>query len=210
MSHLAGGSKYSGYGGSDSRSRDRSSYKQGVHIGASHKHHLERNKMISKEKKELALKKKRGMLTEDLQDWEIEGAVMFYLDPSTDRVKATSGIRGVLMADDDKVGKFIMKIDILCHLVESLRHDGPHDLVVEALCAITNLTATPYARDVANSGAMEAIFYHWRNASDPEIKEACVMALTNIASDGRDLRQMVLSAGMFELLYVFLGCLVCV
>jgi hypothetical protein len=201
MSHFGGGSKNCGIGGSNTPTRDRSSYKQGVNIEAARKYRLEQHKKISKERKEMALKKKRVLLEDDLEDWEIEGAILFYMDPSSDRVKATRGIRGVLMADEEKAGEIIMKMNILGQLVDSLSGGRPNDLVVEALWAITHLSATTYARDVANSGAIEAIFYHWNNTSDPEIKETCVLALTNIASE-RDLRQMVLSKGIFERLYV--------
>jgi hypothetical protein len=135
-----------------------------LNIEAARKHRREQNKKTRKERKELSIKK-RGVAAYGLEDWEIEGAILFYLDPTTDRVKATRGIRGVLMADDDKVGQLIVKLNILDQLIDSLSRDHPHELFVEALWAITNLAATSCARDVANGGAIKAIYSRWRSDS---------------------------------------------
>lgn len=162
---------------------------------------------IRKDKKQQALKKKRGIEDLENDNWtqqDNESLICFFLkaEEDEDRWNSLKLLRRIVTAcDDDSTITTAVEGGVLPRLLEYLDPNMPPEFVFESLWSLANIAATNHSADVVHCGAVDKIFYHLKNTnSNQEIKESCVLALTNILSDGDDRRRIVLTGGLVDLL----------
>ncbi|KAG7364695.1 Armadillo-type fold [Nitzschia inconspicua] len=209
MFGLAGSSSISG-GPSELPSKERiASYKPLLDSEVGRQARNEQTLEIRKQKKHQALKKKRGMsntLNNDDEEWmqlDDEHIVYFFnhATSNTDRLDSIRGLRCILATcEDDATVNTVVHGNALPRLVEYLSPRCPPEFVYESLWCINNIAATAHSQAVFNSGAVKDIMYHLKNSTNNEVRETCIMALTNIVSDGGEMRLSVLSQGLIDIL----------
>jgi Importin beta binding domain len=187
-------------------------YKQGLDPERGRESRREQTLKIRKDKKQQVLKKRRGIDGSNDQDYDEDEYtpqdyqdILYYFMTAVEgdhRLASTQDLRSILKTSSESaLTAMLAHGNPLPRLVEYLDpNHAPPALISESLWSIANLAALPDTQEMFSIGAVQGVVYHLQNSNNVNDKDSCIVALTNIASDGGNLRQAILSMGALEVL----------
>ena len=156
---------------------------------------------IRKVKREQQWKAKRGMVSSNTHV-DIQRDVFSLVNASADEpfLDATTNVIYSLSVegDDEAATRAVVQGNALPMLASALLSEN-QSIVHLSTWALVNVTATSFTKEVANtSGIIQSLVRNLSNNSHPDIQEMSAWCLANMAGDGVELRDAVLSAGVLD------------
>eukprot|EP01038_Epipyxis_sp_PR26KG_P012354 gene12354-16568_t len=206
----------------ENQSNAKRNFKKGIDAEDNRRRREQTSIKLRKEKKEEGIAKKRNILmnnfvnsgeiinsevsnqasvTVDSKGYTIDNIpeLMRGLvsDDINHQIHCLRGFRRLLSIEKNPPVQQCIDCGAIPYLVAFLQRHDNHELQFEAAWALTNIASTDRTRLIVECNAIPHLVA-LLNSSNPDIREQSAWCLGNVAGDGADLRDIVLSNGALE------------